>query len=278
MLPGNHAPDRERTVMTPHRPAVTHSALPRRALRAFAGMACAAALALPAAAFDIGAMTEDERAAFRDEVRAYLLENPEVLIEAIGVLEDRQAGVAAEEEGTLIAVNAEAIFEDDHSWVAGNPDGSVTLVMFSDYTCGFCRRAYPEVMDLLGLDDDVRFVLKEFPILGPNAEMASRLAIAVLQLDGPDRYAEVHDSLMTMRGSPDGPTLMRLGEDLGLDMEAVSARMDSAEVTRVIEENRALAARLQINGTPTFVLEDRMLRGFLPLAGLLAEIEDVRAQ
>lgn len=143
----------------------------RRGLRALAGLACAATLAMPAAGSDLTALTEEERAAFRDEVRAYLLDNPEVLIEAIGVLEQRQAGASAEEDSSLIAVNAEAIFDDGHSWVAGNPEGSVTLVKFSDYTCGFCKRAYPEVQDLLQLDGDIRFILKEMPILGPSAEI-----------------------------------------------------------------------------------------------------------
>jgi len=231
----------------------------------------------PSAAFDLTDLTPAEREAFGAEVRAYLLDNPEVLLEAINRLEERQVESQAADDSTLIAVNAEAIFEDENSWVGGNPDGDVTLVEFADYSCGFCKRAYPDVIELLAFDGNVRFIVKEFPILGPNSEQAARFAIAVLQTEGDDLYAQVHDRLMTLPGAPESAALERVAGELGLDMEALRARMDSPEVTDVIEENRALAARLQINGTPTFVLADRMLRGYLPLANMLDIIDDVRA-
>jgi protein-disulfide isomerase len=110
-----------------------------------AGAAAIAISALPAGAFDMSAMSDAERDAFRAEIRSYLLDNPEVLMEAIGVLEDRQAAAQANADVELIASRADAIFEDGMSWVGGNPDGDVTIVEFIDYRCSFCRRAHPEI-------------------------------------------------------------------------------------------------------------------------------------
>ena len=243
-----------------------------------ATLALALGLSAPAAqALDLTDMDAEARAAFGAQVRAYLLENPEVLLEVIAVLEERQAEAQSADDATLIAVNAEALFESPHSWVGGNPDGDVTLVEFVDYNCGFCKRAFPEVMELAEIDDGVRLVMKELPILGPDSEIASRFAIAVLQGEGDAAYEEVHARLMQLQG-PAGPAAVaRIGAEMGLDMDAIEARMDSPEVSAVIADNLALAQRLGIGGTPSFVLPDRMLRGFVPLAQMRDQIEDVRA-
>ncbi|WP_114964697.1 DsbA family protein [Alkalilacustris brevis] len=240
------------------------------------GAALALALVTPAAAFDIGAMTDAERDAFRAEVRDFLLDEPQILLEVIDRLESRQAEAQTASDETLIATNAQELFHDDHSWVGGNPEGDVTLVEFVDYSCGFCKRAHPEVMDLLERDGNIRFVVKEFPILGPESEQASRFAIAVLQSAGDEAYAAVMDRLLELAGPPVAASRAQIARDLGLDLPAIEARMDSAAVSRVIDSNRALAARLQINGTPTFVTEVQLVRGFLPLEGMQRVIEAAR--
>ncbi len=229
--------------------------------------ACALALSLlagPGTAADLTAMTDAERAAFRAEVRAYLLDNPEVILEAVQLLEQRQADAQVQADLDLVADNAEAIFNDGYSWVGGNPDGDITLVEFLDYRCGYCRRAMPEVERLLAEDGNIRLIVKEFPILGEASELSSRFAIAAKQVAGPDAYKEVHDALMELSGDPTEAVLQRLAEGLGLDAGAILAAMNSGAVTDEIARTRALAQRLQINGTPTFVLQDELLRGFLP--------------
>ena len=251
--------------------------MPRIALPRIAALAAAVTLTGPAAAFDIDAMSEAERSAFRAEVRAYLLENPEVLLEAIGVLEERQVAAQAVDDATLIAANAEAIFESPASWVGGNPEGDVTLVEFVDYNCGFCKRAFPEVMELVERDGNLRLILKELPILGPESELAARFAIAVLQSEGPDAYAEAHERLMRLPGRSSLPALTRVAEELGFDMDRLGPLMESAEVTEVIDANRLLAQRLGVNGTPSFILEDQMLRGYLPLETMAELVEEARA-
>lgn len=216
----------------------------------------------------LGEMTEAERAAFREEVRSYLLENPEVLMEAMDVLQGREDQAAANRDLEMLATNKDAIFNDPASWVGGNPEGDITVVEFVDYRCGYCRKAHDEVAELVKSDGNIRFVLKEFPILGEDSVTSSQFAISVLQLHGPDVYKQVHDTLIALRGSPDGATLAKLATDLGLDPAPILERMKSPEVLAVIEANHALANRMEISGTPTFVIDQTMVRGYVPLDGM----------
>ena len=244
-----------------------------------AASVAALALAAPAALSDSPmGMSDAERDAFRAEVRDYLLEHPEVLLEAIEALEARQATEQAALDRELVAANAEALFRDGHSWVGGNPDGAITLVEFMDYRCGYCRRAFDEVEALVAENDDIRFVVKEFPILGEQSVLAARMAIATQQVAGPEAYKRMHDTLMTYGGEITPEALVNISERLDLDTEAIMAAMDSDAVTRVIAENHALAQRLQISGTPAFVLNESMHRGFLPQEQMQALVEEMRSR
>lgn len=234
------------------------------------------ALTLPAGAFELDAMSDAERQIFREEIRQYLLENPEVLMEAIAVLEEREAAAQASADAGLLAANASAIYDDPHSWIGGNPDGDITLVEFIDYRCGFCRRAHPEVTELLTTDGNIRLIVKEFPILGEQSLLASRFAIAVRILAGDDAYKAAHDALIALRANVTEASLETLATSLGHDSAAVFAAMESPEVTQEIQSNRALAQTLGISGTPTFILGDQLLRGYLPLNEMRALVEEVR--
>ncbi len=244
----------------------------------FAPLALAAAmLATPAAAFDLSAMSDAEREAFRAEVRAYLLENPEVLSEAIEVLQTRQAEAAANQDLDLVKANANDLFGDGHSFVGGNPDGSITVVEFIDYRCGYCRKAHAEVAELVESDGDIRYIVKEFPILGDQSVIAARFAIATLQVAGTAAYEKVNSGFYeSFRGDVSPETLTAFASDLGIDAAPIIAQMDAPEVTKVIEENHLLAQRMQISGTPTFVMGGQMLRGYAPLDTMREIVADER--
>lgn len=234
-------------------------------------------LAGPATATGIGDMTETEREAFGAEVRAYLLDNPEVLMEAIAVLEERQAATAAATDRQLIAENRAALTDAATSWIGGNPDGDVTVIEFMDYRCGYCKRAHPEVTELIESDGNIRFVLKEFPILGEQSLLAARFALAVRAVEGGDAYARVNDALIVMPGEVNEASLARLAEEEGLDTDAVMAGMDDPEVERIIAANHALAQTLGISGTPSFVFGDQMIRGYVPLDDMRQIVEEERS-
>ncbi|MEM6728297.1 MAG: thioredoxin domain-containing protein, partial [Pseudomonadota bacterium] len=159
------------------------------------------AVASTASAFDVSNMTDAEREAFGAEVRAYILENPGILMEAANALQAQQAAEQASADEGLVAANLEALTDDGHSWVGGNPEGDITIVEFIDYRCSFCRRAFPDVQELVATDDNVRIIVKEFPILGLQSDLASRFAIAAKIVGGDDAYKTAHDALMAFEGN-----------------------------------------------------------------------------
>lgn len=227
-------------------------------------------------ALDLSNMSEAERQAFQQEIRAYLLENPEVIFEAVEVFEARQQQAQAANDETLVAQNAAAIFDDGYSWVGGNPDGDITLVEFLDYRCGYCRRAMPEVASLLKSDGNIRLIIKEMPILGEDSVIMSRFAIATRHVAGDDAYKAAHDALMGFNGKPTDVSLGRLAGQLGLDGDAILAKMNAEEVSNELRQTQQLAQKLQITGTPTFVLETELLRGFLPADQMAILVDQIR--
>lgn len=236
-----------------------------------------ALMASTALADGLGTMTDDERAAFRAEVKQYLIENPEVLMEAMQVLQDRQDKLAADQDQKTLSDNKDFLFNDPDSWVGGNPDGNITVVEFMDYRCGYCRKAYAEVADLVKSDGNIRFVVKEFPILGDDSVASARFAIAMRILHGDDAYAATHDALINLRGTPDADTLGRLAVQMGYDAQPVLDMMNAEKVTAIIAANHAVAAQLNITGTPTFVVDNTLLRGYLPEEDMKKIIEKERA-
>ncbi len=232
--------------------------------------------AMPAAATEIDAMSDAEREAFRSEIREYLLENPEVLMEAIAVLEERRNQGAAAAEVAMLEDNREDIFNDGYSFVGGNPDGDVTIVEFLDYRCSFCKRAFPSVEELIASDGNIRFIVKEFPILGEASVLGSRYAIATKRIEGDDAYKAAHDALMILRGNLNDAALTRISDANGFDHDAILAEMDSEDITEIIASNRALGQRLEIQGTPSFVMGDTFVRGFVELDQMRAIVEAVR--
>lgn len=233
-------------------------------------------LGSPALAMDLTELTDAERAQFRAEVRAYLMENPEVIMEAVGQLQQREAEAQAQADFSLVSDNSEAIFNDGYSYVGGNPDGDITIVEFMDYRCGYCKKAFTEVEKLVNGDGNIRFVVKELPILGEQSVVASRFAIATKIVAGDEGYKSVHDALMSFNSDITPTTLKRLAESFDLDGDAIVEKMDSAEVTAEIEQTRELAQTLAISGTPTFVMEDELLRGYLPYDQMKAIVDEKR--
>lgn len=232
--------------------------------------------ATPALAVDFSAMTDSEKEAFGAAVREYLMANPEVLVESINVLEERRAASEVKNDVALVEANRDAIFNDGYSWVGGNPDGDVTMVEFLDYRCTFCKQFNDQIQEAVKTDGNIRFIIKEFPILGPESEIASRFAVAVKQVGGDEAYFAAHMALMALRGAPSPEVLSQIATEIGVDMVEVTRTMNTEAVSAVLRENRQLAERMGIMGTPTFVVGDKLLRG-MPNEGLGAAVAAARA-
>lgn len=245
-------------------------------MKAILTAAALAATTLPALAFDPADMTKAEKAAFGQAVRDYLMANPEVLVESINVLEERRLADESKNDTLLVMNNHEAIFADGHSWVGGNPEGDVTLVEFIDYRCGVCKKVHPDLEKLISADGNIRWILKEFPILTQESDLAARFAVAVQQEAGPEAYKQAHDRLMETRGPVNLESLSQLAGELDVDGKAVLNRMNTEQVSAVLRKNRQLAEQMSVMGTPTFIIDGEMLRG-MPADGLESAIARARA-
>ncbi|MBK0397982.1 thioredoxin domain-containing protein [Limibaculum sp. M0105] len=251
--------------------------------RLTASLAVAAAITLPAlpasaqeAGLDFRGMNVEERAAFGEAVRAYLLENPEVIYDAIRILEQRRNAAAASADRDLVIAHSGALFDDGHSWVGGNPDGDVTIVEFSDYRCGYCKRAHPHVQAVLEADPNVRLIVKEFPILGPDSVAAARMAMAALELD-PEKYEDLNHELMEFQGNLTEAAAYRIAADAGYDLTELKERAASEAVTEKIGANHELADALGIQGTPSFIIGGEIVRGYVEADAMLAAVDRARA-
>lgn len=225
---------------------------------------------------DFANMSDSERTEFGAAVRAYLLQNPEVIMEAVAVLEQRQAEQAAVSDQHLVAQYAEALFNDGFSRVMGNPEGTLLMVEFSDYKCSYCKRAHTDVQQLIAANPDIRLVVKEYPILGQESILAARAAIAVLINDGGEVYDTFNDALMLENGPLNEISLPLIAQSAGADSAKMMEIINAELVTQIIRTNRTLGQQMDVSGTPTFVVGNQMLRGYVPLAQMQLIVDDVR--
>jgi protein-disulfide isomerase len=209
-------------------------------------------------------MVLTDRALFGAEVRAYLLENPEVLEEARQVLEERRAAAAAERDAQLVADHLETLYDDPMSPVLGNPEGTLTVVKFNDFNCGHCRATAPDLSRFLEQNPDTRLIIKEFPVLGPRSVIAASFAVTIWDLGGPEAYETVKERLFAGGPEPDAQALRDLASEVGVDPDEMTARMGSEEVRAHLQRNVDLAAALDIKGTPGLIFEDLIIRGRIP--------------
>lgn len=234
--------------------------------------------ATPAIALDLNAMTPLEKEQFGQQVRAYLLENPEVLVEVFSALEQRQQVAELQEDVTLLAAYMGEIQNDGYSWVGGNPDGDITLVEFIDYKCGYCRKAHKEVANLVKTDGNIRFIVKEYPILGEDSYNLSRAAIATLQSLGPDAYKKMYDQFIKHNGPVTDKAIKFLAGKVGLDGDIIVAQLKQASVDEQIRKTRMLGENLNITGTPAFIFNDQIIRGYIPGDAMEQIVAELRSQ
>jgi protein-disulfide isomerase len=168
---------------------------------------------------------------------------------------------------------AQAIYRASEDLVLGNPAGNITIVAFFDYNCGYCQRAVPEVHKLVNADNNVRFVIKEFPILGPDSMFAAKAALASAKQG---KYAEFHAALTTKKGIKNKSRVLAAAQKIGLDVAKLQTDMEDTSVTQVIARNHALARSLSIDGTPTFILDETIQPSFMPYKILAQHVAFIR--
>lgn len=192
-------------------------------------------------------------------IRDYLVNNPEVLMEAQNALEAKMDKIQSERTAAAIKGSAQEIFRPTGSPVVGNAKGDVTVIEFFDYNCGYCKRAFKDVAGLVEKDKQVKVILKEFPILNKGSEETAKVALAA-KMQG--KYWEFHRAMLEAPGQASEATALKVAEKVsGIDMARLKRDIGSAEVKKEIDDTRALAQKLGIQGTPHFLVGDRIIPG-----------------
>lgn len=218
--------------------------------------------------------SERELEVIDDRIRSFILANPEVVLRSLRELQEQTELEQVEQRRGLVRDLVAEIELDPDDPVLGNPDGDVTLVEFFDYQCGFCKRMTGPLFETARADGRVRLVMKEFPILGPVSEIAARAALASRRQG---RYEDMHIALMSLRGRLTEQVVLQTARELGLDVDRLEADMADPELARIYGKVRALANRLDINGTPTLIIGDELVAGAIDAGRLQALIDGARA-
>jgi protein-disulfide isomerase len=231
-----------------------------------------AALALPTAAN--AEMTPAQKAEVEAIVKQYILDHGDVLIEGVNNFqkkEEEQANKASEVKAKELLATLK---DNKNVAVVGNPDGDVTVVEFFDYNCGYCKKAFEEIQSLIKDDKNVKIVLYDMPILGPESHEISKWSLAAKKQD---KYFEYHTALMNHQGGKDNDTLKKLAEDAGLDADKLAKDKDAPEIEAEIKKHLETASSLGIQGTPGFLISEKVFRGYIPYDVIKNTIKDVRS-
>lgn len=243
-------------------------------MRLLSVLAALALIALPTvgcSADTTKAPTSAADKAFGEKVRAYLLEHPEVLEEAINKLQETRAEAADKASGVALAANRAKVERDDRDFVAGNPQGKITVVEYFDYRCPYCKAALPDINKLIADNKDIRFVLKEFPILSPVSERAARAALGA---KAQGKYLPVHNALMAEKNLDDA-AIDRILVANGVDVARAKADGATKAADAQLTEINQLAKLTGVTGTPAFVIGDKLIAGW-DMDALKSEIEAAR--
>jgi protein-disulfide isomerase len=202
-----------------------------------------------------------------------ILENPEIVMQAVDILQRREAAAQAEVQADTLTTQRLLLEQDPNAPVLGNPDGDVTVIEFFDYNCPYCRQAMPEVQSMLDADPNIRLVYREWPILGDGSVFAAKAALASRNQE---KYEEFHWALMGMEGRAEEASVLRIADLVGLDIDQLLTDMEGAEIAEHIETTSRLSQALGFNGTPSFVIGDELLPGFVEEELLTEAVQQTR--
>ncbi len=204
----------------------------------------------------------------------YLLANPRVLERVSTALNTE---IEAERTATMklaVEENRDLIYTAEGAVVVGNPNGDVTLVEMYDYNCGYCRSTMPDLVALVNEDPKLKLVLRQFPILSQGSVDAAKVGVLVAKA-GVDYWA-FHKAMFTSRGQIDGESALRQATTLGLDPESLRTKLADPEVGTALDNSYELAQKLQITGTPTFIIGDEVIPGAVGIEALRTKIANLR--
>jgi protein-disulfide isomerase len=238
--------------------------------------AACAAFSLASQPVSAAEFSPSQKTEIESILKNYLLQNPEVLRDAIGELEKREKAAENAARDKIVSDAQSPLYTSPHQAIIGNPNGKVTLVEFFDYNCGYCKRALGDLARLLKEDPDLRVVLRDFPILSEGSIEAAQIeAAARLQFKG-EKFWDFHQKLLGSRGAVGKAQALAVAKEAGADMDKLAKDAAEPSVKAGIEESDKLGRQLALTGTPSYVIGDEVVVGAVGYDQLKAKLDNVR--
>lgn len=209
-------------------------------------------------------LSETQKAAIENIVRDYLLKNPSIIREALQALQVQEANEKQELAASNLKRLNKEIFGDPNSPTAGNKDADVSIVAFFDYNCHYCKQSLPELNNLLTKDPSLKVIYKEFPILSPTSQLAAKAALAA---DRQGKYLEFHNALLSAEMIND-EVIKNISDQLGLNYDTLQKDMNDEKINEALSNNYNLAAALNIQGTPAYIIGTQLIPGAIDINSL----------
>src|ERR1700731_4715775 len=209
-------------------------------------------------------------------IKDYLLQKPEVLREAIGVLEGREKAAEAKAREKVVSDPSSTLFSPVNQAVIGDPAGKITLIEFFDYNCGYCKRALSDLARLMKDNPDLRVVLRDLPILSPGSVEAAKIANAFLRQFQGEKFWEFHQKLLGSRGPVGKRDALAVAKGSGAAMDKLAKDVAAPGIASGIEESGKFAKSLQVTGTPTFVIGEDVVVGAVGYDELEAKVANIK--
>jgi protein-disulfide isomerase len=239
-------------------------------------LACMTALSTLFISLPAHALDDQQKKEFGAFIKEYLIENPEIMLEVQDALERKQYETRNAKAADAVGDNQKAIFESNYDLSIGNPKGDVTLVEFFDYNCGYCKRAMSDMDTILKTDTNVRLVLKEFPILGPESVEAHKVSNAV-KLIAPEKYPEFQRTLLGSSGRANEESAIEVAGTLGIKEADIRKSMAANTNDAQVKEAYQLATSLGITGTPSYIIGNEAVFGAVGAGPLKEKIANMRS-
>lgn len=208
-----------------------------------------------------------EQKAIEAIVRDYILKNPEIIPEAVEILQNRQKATAID------AVRAQVEKPFAGNAFAGNPNGDVIVVEYSDFNCPYCKQTEQDIARLIAEDKNVKVVFRELPILSETSNDAALMALAAAKQG---KYYAFHKTMFAT-GRPTASTIQAVASEIGLDMAAARTFIATPEAQREIQNNIEIAQQMRFTGTPSWIVGNQSEIGAVGYDGLREMIANARA-
>lgn len=226
-----------------------------------------------AASNDSASMSAMETKQVETIIENYLMNNPQFVIAMLNNAADYANAEETRKTEQVLMSKAEQLYADPRDFFIGKADAPITIVEFLDYNCGYCKRSFPTLMRLAEANDDIRIIFKEYPILGPSSTLAAQTVLAAKEQG---KYMDLHRTLFESKASLNTARLNKFIKQNGLDVDEINKRSQKADIKKHIQDTLALGQAIGINGTPAFIINDKLYPGALSFAEMQDLVDKAR--